>query len=260
MAEKGTLFGVSVGVGDPEGLTLQAIRVLQSVPVITLPNNPQRGSSRAWEIIQRWIPAQWFKEDEQQPTLGIQSQKVIGLDLPFVQDLETLEQAWGAAATLIWDYLHQGEDVAFACEGDVGLYSTFGHLENAVRQRDPDCRIERIPGVCSPLAAAAALGISLGVVDEKIAILPAMYQVNELVAALDWAEVVVLMKVRAVYQQVWDLLNQRDLLAQTVLAVEIGGVKQQVWRGLEGLRELQVPYFAVLIIHTTRRRSENETQ
>ncbi len=254
MPESGTFWGVSVGTGDPEGLTLKALRILQSVPVITVPHNPQRGSSRAYDIIKDQIPARLFGDSGASgpvlPFLGIQPQRVIPLDLPFIQDPQALAIAWQVAADLIGGYLQQGEDVAFACEGDVGLYSTFGHLADAVRRQDSDCVIERIPGVCSPLAAAAALGIPLGVVQDKIAILPAMYHADELTQALDWAEVVVLMKVKAVYQQVWDLLQQRDLLDQASLALEVGGSQQQLWSGLRGQRDLQLPYFAILIIRT----------
>jgi len=85
--------------------------------------------------------------------------------------------------------------------------------------------VQLVPGVCSPLATAA-LGLPLTIRQERLVVLPALYTVGELEALLDWADVVVLMKVSSVYEQVWKVLQQRGYWASWV--VERATLPEQV--------------------------------
>ncbi len=229
----GTLYGISAGPGDPELLTVKALRLLQGAAVVAYPAGVRGKSGFAEQIIAPWVSPE---------------QTRLVLTFPFVQDVEVLTAAWQAAADAVWQYLAQGQDVVFASEGDVSFYSTFTYLAQTLVQQHPEVRVEAVPGVCSPLAAIAALGLPLTVQGDRLAILPALYHPQELEAILTWADVVVLMKVSSVYPQVWEILQQRDLLARSYV-VEWATLPQQViHRGLQALPQLALPYFSLLVV------------
>ncbi|MFS8822950.1 SAM-dependent methyltransferase, partial [Synechococcus sp. W60.2] len=121
------------------------------------------------------------------------------------------------------------------------------------RQRIPALPIQAIPGVCSPLAAAAALGSPLALGSEKLAILPALFALTELEKACTWADVVVLMKVAPVYPQVWQWLAARGWLQQASLVVWAGWPQQALFPTLEGLADYRPPYFSLLILRSRPR-------
>ncbi|NJK72673.1 MAG: precorrin-2 C(20)-methyltransferase [Synechococcaceae cyanobacterium SM2_3_60] len=231
-----TLWGISTGPGDPEWLTLKAHRVLQQVPIIACPQNRQGQAGMAFAIASQYL----------RPTATL-----VPLYLPFTQDAAVLQTAWDNAGQQLMPYLAQGQDVAFIAEGDVSLYSTFTYIALSVRALFPDITITPIPGVCSPLAAAALAAQPLSLGSEKITILPALYHVSELEQALAWAEVVVLMKVGSVFNRVWPLLAAQGLLQQSSLVEWIGWPQQQVYTNLSDLSGYHPPYFSVLIIRQT---------
>lgn len=229
----GTLYGISAGPGDPELLTVKAMRLLQRAAVVAYPAGVRGKSGFAEQIVAPWVTPQ---------------QTRLVLTFPFVQDVAVLTAAWQAAAAQVWLYLEQGQDVVFASEGDVSFYSTFTYLAQTLVQQHPEVRVEAVPGVCSPLAAIAALGLPLTVQGDRLAILPALYHPQELEAVLNWADVVVLMKVSSVYAQVWEILQQRDLLARSYV-VEWATLPQQViHRDLRALPQLELPYFSLLVV------------
>ncbi|MEY4517487.1 MAG: hypothetical protein RLZZ499_86, partial [Cyanobacteriota bacterium] len=183
----GILYGVSVGTGDPELITVKGLRILQSSDLVAFPAGVNNRLGVAQNIIQDWL----------QP-----HQQILPLNFPYVQDELKLQTAWSKAAQQVWQELSLGKNIAFACLGDVNFYGTFTYLAQTLERSHPEVTIETIPGVCSPMAIASVLGIPLTVNQQKMAVLPALYSVQELETALDWAEVVVLLKVSSVYPQV----------------------------------------------------------
>lgn len=236
----GTLYGISVGTGDPELITVKGLKILQSSKVVAFP----AGINGLLGIAQQ-IVAPWINSNQQQ----------LALTFPYVQDRSVLEAAWKNAAVQVWQYLQQGVDVAFVCEGDVSFYSTFSYLAQTLQQIHPEVLVQSIPGVCSPMAAASALGLPLTVAAEKLVILPAIYQLNELEAVLDWAEVVVLMKVASVYEQVWQILNQRNLLERSRVVERATLPEMVIYNDLRDRPCLQLPYFSILIVQVRDRPS-----
>jgi precorrin-2/cobalt-factor-2 C20-methyltransferase len=127
------------------------------------------------------------------------------LEFPYVLDQDQLSKAWLQASDRVWHCLSQGQNVVFACEGDLSFYGTFNYLALGLERRYPAAKINRVPGICSPMAAVSALGLPLTVQSDKLVVLPAIYAVADLEVALTWADVVVLLKVGSVYSQVWQL-------------------------------------------------------
>lgn len=238
----GTLYGISVGPGDPELITLKGWRSLQQVPVVAFPSGIQGKLGIAQQIISQWLSP---------------AQVQLALTFPYVQDMPVLKAAWQLAATQVWEYLQQGQDVAFACEGDVSFYSTFSYLAQTLQQLHPEAMVKIVPGVCSPMAAAAALGLPLTIRQERLAILPALYTVEELAAVLDWADVVVLMKVSSVYDQVWKVLQQRDLLDSSWVIERATLPEMIIYSDLGDRPNLKLSYFSLLIVQAKKRKNSH---
>lgn len=229
----GTLYGISVGTGDPELITVKGLRLLQTTQIIAFPAGINDRLGIAQQIIQQWL----------QPT-----QVTLPLNFPYVRDEAILKAAWHKAANLVWQYLQQGQDVAFACEGDISFYSTFTHLATTLKQLYPTARITTVPGVCSPVAAASELGIPLTINEQRLTILPALYTVEQLETALDNAEIVVLLKVSSVYQKVWQILQQRNLLENSFVVERATKSDRKIYRNLVNYPDLKLPYFSLLIV------------
>lgn len=236
-AKLGTLYGISVGTGEPELITVKGLRLLQNTAVIAFPAGIKGRLGIARTIIQQWL----------QP-----SQITLALEFPYVTDKAMLTAAWQKSAGEVWHYLQQGRDVAFACEGDISFYSTFTHLATTVKQLYPEVPIVTVPGVCSPVAAASDLGLPLTIDKQRITILPAFYTVEQLETALLTAEVVVLLKVSSVYQQVWFILQQHNLLEHSCVVERATCSDRKIYRNLAHYPNLKLPYFSLLIVFVAK--------
>jgi precorrin-2/cobalt-factor-2 C20-methyltransferase len=233
----GILYGVGAGPGDPELITLKGWKLLKAAPVVAFPMGLHGKPGVAEQIVEDWLRA---------------DQVHLALSFPYVQDEAVLEQAWQAAAASVWDYLRQGQDVVFVSEGDVSFYSTFTYLSQTLQQAHPEAIVETVPGISSPMAAAAVLGIPLTVQAQRLMVLPALYSVTDLETALMVADVVVLMKVSSVYEQVWAVLERHGLLKQSFVVERATLPSQVVYRDLSDRPSLQLPYFSILIVQVHR--------
>lgn len=229
----GQLWGISVGPGDPELITIKAARLLQNCPVVAFPEGRHGQPGTAERIVASWL----------QP-----NQSRLPLYFPYVQEETQLQTAWQNAAHAVWVHLAQGQDVVFATEGDASLYSTFTYLAQTLQQTHPKVVIQTVPGVCSPLAAAATLGKPLASLAQRLTILPALYTVEDLETALDHSDVVVLLKVASVYKDIWHILAKRQLLPQSSVVVQATQPGQKIYHDLEACADLVLPYFSLLII------------
>lgn len=230
----GTLYGISVGTGDPELITLKGLRLIKNTKVIAFPEGINNRLGVAEKIIAQWLQ---------------QSQIKVSLKFPYVKNQTVLEEAWHNSATKVWQYLVKGEDVAFACEGDIGFYSSFTHLARTIQKLYPNVKIVTIPGVCSPVAAASDLGFPLTVNHQRLTILPALDRMEELETALKTAEVVVLFKVNSVYQKVWHILQQFNLLESSYVVEKAGNSDRKIYKNLIEHPNLKLSYFSLLIVN-----------
>ena len=232
----GTLIGIGVGPGDPELISLKALKYLQSAPVVAFPagRNYQPGVAET-------IIAPWLRPEQTQ----------VPLYFPYVQDSAQLALAWESAAKAIWPYLQVG-DVVFACEGDVSFYGTFTYLAQSLLDIYPQATVKTVPGISSPMAAAAALNIPLTMQGQRLAILPALYTAHQLEDAIRWAEVVVLMKVGSVYSQVWQVLKQHHLLHCSYVVENATRGDQTIYSNLQACPTLDLSYFSILVVQPQR--------
>ena len=229
----GMLYGVGVGPGDPELITLKALRLLKSAPIVAFPAGTKGRLGIAQGIISQWLSPE---------------QVQLALKFPYTEDRQILAEAWQVASDRVWRYLQQGQDVVFAAEGDVSFYSTFTYLAQTLQQFHPGVRIQATPGVCSPLSAAAVLGIPLTIQAQRLAVLPALYSLGCLEAALSWADVVVLLKINSVYRRVWSVLQKHQLLAHSYVVENATKPDQMIYADLSDRPQLRLSYFSILVI------------
>jgi precorrin-2/cobalt-factor-2 C20-methyltransferase len=236
----GMFYGIGVGPGDPELLTRKAERLLRAVDVVCYPACKPGASSYAFGIVKE--------------LLDRERQTVHGLLFPMEKDFARLVPIWRASAQVIVADLLAGKDVAFITEGDPMLYSTFLHVYDIIAAEHPFIPVEIVPGVSSISAGAAAGCVPLAQGDEKIAIIPATYHASEIRAVLEQYDTIVLMKVGSVFDQMFALLEELQLLDQALLFSRIGNRKGFVTRDLAAYRGTRLGYLTTLVVkkETTR--------
>lgn len=152
----GILYGVGVGSGDPELLTLKSVRILREADIIALPAETA-GDSIAYQIAVQAVPE--IAEKEQ-----------LGLSFPMIKEKEQLKTIWEKNAEQLRKKLIAGKKIAFPVLGDPCIYSTFSYVERLLRKQG--FRTEYINGIPSFCAASAALGMPLVQGNEPLHILP----------------------------------------------------------------------------------------
>lgn len=120
--QSGILYGIGVGPGDPELITVKGLGILQRVPVVAFPAGLHGKPGIAQQMVAQWLNPR---------------QVQLALTFPYVQETDILTQAWQVAAQEVWQSLKLGQDVAFVSEGDVSFYSTFTYLAQTLQQLHP---------------------------------------------------------------------------------------------------------------------------
>lgn len=256
----GKLYCVGVGPGDPELLTLKAVRILNEVSCIVAPKGREKGKSVALsvvkkvlnpdnkEIIEAYFPMRKTKrvrETESQ----IPNPELKTLN----PNLEYLDTKWNETVKHITNRINKGVDVAFITIGDPTIYSTFFHLYDRLIELVPALNIEIIPGVSSINAAASRVKIVLGLADERIAILPAnTITLKDLEKTLDLFDTVVLMKVDNVFASLLKILDTKNLLDKAIYVSKVGMDDERIFKNIKDVKEGDLNYFSIMIIKNPR--------
>jgi precorrin-2/cobalt-factor-2 C20-methyltransferase len=243
----GRLSVIGIGPGDPELLTLKAVRIIEESPVLCVPKGREEGSSLALsivkkavrldgkEIIEAHFPMRKTRESQESGGRRQEAEK------------DELNTKWNDIAGTILGKLTKGNDVAFLTLGDPTIYSTFFYLYDKLLELHPGLNIEIIPGVSSINASAARAHISLGLGNERIAILPANYLGN-LKATLGLFDTVVLMKVNKVLDEIIRLLREMDLLGNAVCVSRAGMQDETIYRDITKIAQEGLNYFSMVIV------------
>ncbi|MBI4187485.1 MAG: precorrin-2 C(20)-methyltransferase [Chloroflexi bacterium] len=232
--EVGRLYGVGVGPGDPELLTLRAYRILSRVPVIFAPQKDDNSDSFARSIIAG--------------VLENSEERVIGLVFPMLRDESRLTGSWHKAAESIWEHLKRGEDCALVNVGDPLLYGTFIHVLEALRKSHPEVRIEVVPGVSSINAAAARAVLPLAINDERIAIISRIDQDEAVRETLRNFDTVVFMKLQGMFDRLLAILEQMNLVEKCVYVRRCTTQDEEIVRDITSLKGKKLDYFSLLIV------------
>lgn len=230
----GRLYGVGLGPGDPELLTLKAVRVLQAAQVVIVPRKTAHDRSYAYSIVSHLI-------DEAR-------QEVMPLVFPMKKDLAELQSYWREACDLIYQRLAAGSDCVFLTEGDPLLFGTFIYIFEMLKDRDPGLRMEVVPGISSVNASAACAGLPLASADDRLAILPATYEGEMLRRTLEDFDTVVLLKVYSVFDQILDVLEELGLAGNAVYVSRCSTPAEKIVRDIRSLRGQKLDYLSLLIV------------
>ncbi len=225
----GTLFGVGVGPGDPELLTLKAVRILNTVPVLAWPA-PETGPSLARAIAAPHLSGE---------------QREIPIRMPLSARRFPVNEIYDAAAEQIGQTLAGGDDVAVICEGDPFFYGSFMYLYARLADHH---RVEVIPGVSSLTACPAVLGTPLSAGNDILVIIPGTVQADVMKERLASAEAAVFIKVGRHLEKI------RNVLSETGLSdhghyVEHATMTSQKMMPLHALTSSEAPYFSMILVH-----------
>lgn len=234
----GTLYGVGVGPGASDLLTLRGQQILCTSPVVCLPASAQ-GQSYAGRIIEH--------------LLDLERQEVLLAQFPMQRDPELARPVREQVAAKVLERLHAGLDVAFATEGDPLLYSTFGYLLEIVKRSSPEIPIEVVPGVSAITAAAASACLPLAAWGERVAIIPAAHALrqtrsDDLRQICQFFDTVVLLKVHTVFDGLLDILEELDLAQHAVFVRRCSTECEEIIWDLARLRKQKLDYFSLVIV------------
>lgn len=154
------LYGLGVGPGDPELITIKAIRLMEECDIIAIPKSGQ-SVNIAYTIVKGAIS-------------NLDEKNIIELDMPMTRDQEKLKESHDLAAEQVKRWIDEGNNVAFLTLGDPSIYSTYAYIHNRVR--DAGYEVEIVPGIPSFCAVSARLNDSLTEAEEALHVIPASYE------------------------------------------------------------------------------------
>lgn len=225
----GTLYGVGVGPGDPELVTLKALRILTSVPVLAWPA-PEEGPSLAREIVAGHLPG---------------TQREIAIRMPLLPARFPADDVYDNAAAEIGAALDAGDDVAVICEGDPFFYGSFMYLFGRLAG---DHAVEVVPGVSSLTACAAALGSPLSAKNDVLSVIPGPLDVDTMAARLAEADAAAIIKVGRHVEKIRGVLADMGL-SENARYIERATMAEQRIVPLADIGDGDAPYFSMILVH-----------
>lgn len=229
----GTLYAVGVGPGEPELLTLKAVRALKEAHVIAVPKGYAEKESVAQLIIEHFIDGK----------------DILELVFPMTDNKEVLKKSWQEAAGKIGRLLKGGKNVVFATLGDPSLYSTFNYLKSTLQQQFPDhFTIEIIPGINSFSAAASLLQLPLAEGSQNMAVVSTPQNTSRLKDILGLFDTVVLLKVHRYFEQIMECLSDLGMENNGYFVSRCGSKEEYCSQDLENLAGEKLDYLSMLII------------
>lgn len=229
----GKFYGIGVGPGNPELLTLKAYRTLQKVDILCIPKSKAEKDSLAYNIVKQEIDKEF---------------QILEIVFPMSHDPEVLEKHWIEGAEVIAGKLLEGKNVAFITIGDPMFYSTYAYALDKIRKKYPQIEVETIPGVTAFSACSSWLNNPVAEQDENIAVIPAAYDIDHLRDVLKNFENVIMMKVNKNYDKIVELLRELKLIDKAVFISRCGHPDQFYTKNVEELVGQPKDYMSILMV------------
>ena len=221
------LYGVGVGPGDPELMTIKAVNAVRNSGTVCFVGKSE-ASSVAFNIAKQAIPE-------------IEEKKKVCIDFPMTKDKDILEEAHAKITALIKDLLMDG-DVALLTLGDPGVYATYSYI--AERLKKENIQIITIAGITSFSAAAARLSIPLTLADEELHIIPSSYSFEE---AFNLEGTLVFMKSGRSYEKLAKYIKENKSDRNVYMVENCGMKDEKIFIGAKNLPESS-GYFTLIIV------------
>jgi precorrin-2/cobalt-factor-2 C20-methyltransferase len=237
----GTLVGVGVGPGDPEHITLKALRELQAADRVFVPETDASAGSvgRAERVV----------------SAHVQSFRIQRLMFA-MREVDARAESWDRAGEAIAAVLRRDETAAFATIGDPNLYSTFTYIANTVRAVVPNVEVRTVPGITAMQDLAARSGIVLAEGAEPVVLMPYTAGDEALRAALDRGDTVVVYKGGRDLPRLLDAVKASGRIDEAVYGEELGSQQQSL--GPAGTQDRAGPYMSTVIVPASRNGSRGE--
>ncbi len=225
----GTLYGLGIGPGDPDLITVKALKILQSAPVVAYPTL-EGGDSLARAIVAPHLSG----EQEELP-----------IRIPMAVERKPAQDAYDKAAEDIRALLQSGKDVAVLCEGDPFFYGSFMYLFGRIAEHHP---VEVVPGVSSLTACASVLKSPLSARNDILTVLPAPLDNVALEAGIEKADSIAVMKIGRHFSRVRALIEKLNLTEKS-LYIERATLENEKILPLMDVEDGAAPYFSMILIH-----------
>ena len=227
----GTFYGIGVGPGDPELLTVKAINALKNIDVLIAPKTEKKSDSVALSIAQPYL----------KPSI-----EIIYQTFPMIKDFADETEVFEANTTEILQILRGGQNVGFATLGDPMFYSTYIYIFRLLKLRG--VKIVTIPGVPAFLAIAAQIGRPLAFGNDILTIIPATAELDDIKNFLDRADATVLMKVYKNFPEIVDALTSRGMIDDAVLVSRCGLDDEKIITDVAAHKDEHLNYLSTILI------------
>ena len=217
----GTLYGIGVGPGDPDLITVKGAEILGRCGHVFVPRAPHEPESLAYRIAQKFVSP---------------DAEIYRLVFPMTRDRAELQAKWRDSALEITRVLNTGADACFLTLGDPMLYSTYVYLLPALAETAPEAEVATIPGITAFSAAAARAGFPIGEGKQPVVVIPTADDLENVRRGLAMEGTVVLMKVGERLQSVIDLLESTGHIGKAVFVARVGLETELVERDLRNLK------------------------
>lgn len=235
MKNQGTLYGIGVGPGDPELITVKGAKLLGECRTLFAPRSKIKSESIAFEIASRYV-----RKDAQ----------IRELIFPMIKDKNELEKRWNSAAGEVAETLKTGEDACFVTLGDPFLYSTYIYLVRALKKILPNAKVETIPGITAFSATAALTNYPIGEADEPVTIVPSAYDLDSVRKAVTGKGTVILMKIGKRLKEILEILEEADVMEGGLFVAHAGMENQRVETDLRKLKseKPETGYLSIILL------------
>ncbi|MDD2211391.1 MAG: precorrin-2 C(20)-methyltransferase [Desulfitobacteriaceae bacterium] len=234
-------YGVGIGPGDPDLLTVKAARVIREAKVVVVPRVGKETGSTALAIAGAYIP---------------EKTRIVQQVFPMAYDAMTLQEAWQKNADEITGFLQAGKTVAFLTLGDPMLYSTYIYMHDIIVKQG--FQVETVPGISSFCSIAARLGLALGEGDEILSVVPATAGEEVLDKALEFSDNMVLLKASHHYDRLVDSLARAGRLDGAVLVDRCGLPGETIRHDLRNTDKANIGYLSTIIVKKKSARKEGK--
>jgi precorrin-2/cobalt-factor-2 C20-methyltransferase len=234
------LIGIGVGPGDPELLTVKAVKAIHNADVIMCPASNENRPSIALSVVSSLIDKS-------------KNQEIIRLIFPMTKDKEVLEATWKKNAKIMAEKVLSGKNVVYLTVGDPYLYSTWMYMHKEIETNHPTMKISAIPGIVSIFTFASKVGVSIAEGAEKVSIIPSCYDLSTVKEIAKNSETMIFLKDGRYFDQVIDLLKDAGFPDNSLFAIgQDLGTENEIIRKLT-LGEvnddtLTTKYFSILVV------------
>ncbi len=234
------LIGIGVGPGDPDLLTVKAVKAIQNADIIMCPASKEDRPSIALSVVSSLIDKS-------------KNQDIVKLIFPMTKDKDVLEATWKKNAKIMAEKVLLGKNVVYLTVGDPYLYSTWIYMHKDLKENYPGMDISVIPGIVSIFTFAAKVGISIAEGAEKVSIIPSCYDLSSVKEIAKYSETLVFLKDGRYFDQVITVLKEAGFPDNSVFAIgQDLGTENEIIRkmtlGEVNDDTLTTKYFSILVV------------